>query len=159
MKCSVPDSYKSNWNFWWYRDDQKLTYAGETLTLWNVGVKEDGSYTCKGVRDSAVGNIYTIESLPLEINVDGKIFIVVCIIEKNQRFACQVLFFFRCTVFSLNCSENSYDASWTFEFRNIDDLASFDLGVIIVTLLCVIFVQVGGLSCESHMSLPLLDNP
>ncbi|KAG7235950.1 hypothetical protein INR49_001742 [Caranx melampygus] len=58
-------------NFLWYKEAEKLPFTGETLSLWNIGVKEDGIYTCKGVRDTAVGNIYTLESLPVQINVDG----------------------------------------------------------------------------------------
>ncbi|KAG7215605.1 hypothetical protein INR49_022131 [Caranx melampygus] len=71
LKCSVPDIHKSTWNFLWYKEAEKLPFTGETLSLWNIGVKEDGIYTCKGVRDTAVGNIYTLESLPVQINVDG----------------------------------------------------------------------------------------
>ncbi|KAM4567047.1 low affinity immunoglobulin gamma Fc region receptor III-A-like [Odontesthes bonariensis] len=71
LRCSVPVSYSSDWNFWWFRGSTKLPQTGELLTLWNANVKESGKFSCHGVRDSVVGIIKTLRSLPVEINVDG----------------------------------------------------------------------------------------
>ncbi|XP_072247821.1 high affinity immunoglobulin gamma Fc receptor I-like [Leuresthes tenuis] len=71
LRCSVPVLYSYDWNFRWFRGSTKLPQTGEFFTLWNANVKETGKYSCHGVRDSAVGLIKTLRSLPVEINVDG----------------------------------------------------------------------------------------
>ncbi|XP_036943810.1 high affinity immunoglobulin gamma Fc receptor I-like [Acanthopagrus latus] len=70
LKCSVSD-VRSTWDYLWFRGSEKLPQQGEHLLLWRAHVKQSGNYYCQGVRDSAVGDIYTSKSLPVEINVDG----------------------------------------------------------------------------------------
>ncbi|KAK5868722.1 hypothetical protein PBY51_009712 [Eleginops maclovinus] len=69
--CSVPDIHRSSWNYMWFRGSEQLPQHGQHLILWNMKVEESGKYYCEGVRDTQVGNIKTLQSLPLEINVDG----------------------------------------------------------------------------------------
>ncbi|XP_037632315.1 Fc receptor-like protein 5 isoform X2 [Sebastes umbrosus] len=71
LKCSVADAHKSSWDYLWFRGSEQLSQTGEHLVLWQPKVQESGKYYCQGVRDTAVGNIHTLQSLPLEINVDG----------------------------------------------------------------------------------------
>lgn len=76
LKCSVPDTHRSTWNYLWFRGSEQLPQLGEHFILWKAMVKESGKFYCQGVRDTAVGNIHTGESLPVEIDVDGKILFV-----------------------------------------------------------------------------------
>lgn len=76
LKCSIPDVHRSSWNYLWFRGSEQLPQSGEHLYLWNARVQESGKYYCQGVRDTAVGDIHTMPSLPLEINVDGKILFI-----------------------------------------------------------------------------------
>ncbi|XP_042342338.1 Fc receptor-like A [Plectropomus leopardus] len=71
LKCSIPDVHRSSWNYLWFRGSEQLPQFGEHLILWKMKVQESGKYYCQGVRDTVVGNIHTLQSLPLEINVDG----------------------------------------------------------------------------------------
>ncbi|XP_062242602.1 Fc receptor-like A isoform X1 [Platichthys flesus] len=71
LRCSVPDPHGSRWDHEWFKGSEKLVQTGEPLVLWKMRVKDSGKYYCRGVRDTAVGNIYTLQSLPVEINVDG----------------------------------------------------------------------------------------
>ncbi|XP_068567859.1 Fc receptor-like A isoform X2 [Cebidichthys violaceus] len=71
LKCSIPDIHKSSWDYLWFRGSEQLPQHGEHLVLWKPRVKESGTFYCQGVRDTIVGNIHTLQSLPLEINVDG----------------------------------------------------------------------------------------
>ncbi|XP_071352929.1 Fc receptor-like A [Trachinotus anak] len=71
LRCSIPDIHNSRWDYLWFRGSEQLTQTGEYFVLWNAGVRDGGKFYCKGVRDTAVGNIYTLQSLPVEINVDG----------------------------------------------------------------------------------------
>ncbi|XP_044057909.1 Fc receptor-like protein 5 isoform X2 [Siniperca chuatsi] len=71
LKCSIPDVHKSSWDYLWFRGSEELPQIGEHLFLWKANVKESGKFYCQGVRDTAVGNIYTLQSLPLEISIDG----------------------------------------------------------------------------------------
>ncbi|KAF3847646.1 hypothetical protein F7725_020674 [Dissostichus mawsoni] len=70
LKCSVPD-VRSSWSHLWFRGSEQLPQRGQHLILWKMKVQESGKYYCEGVRDSQVGDINTLQSLPLEINVDG----------------------------------------------------------------------------------------
>ncbi|KAK5929443.1 hypothetical protein CgunFtcFv8_010672 [Champsocephalus gunnari] len=70
LKCSVPD-VRSSWSHLWFRGSEQLPQRGQHLILWEMKVQESGKYYCKGVRDSHVGDVITLQSLPLEINVDG----------------------------------------------------------------------------------------
>uniref|UniRef100_A0A8C2ZVZ3 Ig-like domain-containing protein n=1 Tax=Cyclopterus lumpus TaxID=8103 RepID=A0A8C2ZVZ3_CYCLU len=71
LKCSIPDVHKSSWDYLWFRGSEQLPQSGEHLLLWKTKVQESGKLYCQGVRDTMVGKIQTLQSLPLEINVDG----------------------------------------------------------------------------------------
>ncbi|XP_019943871.1 low affinity immunoglobulin gamma Fc region receptor III-A-like [Paralichthys olivaceus] len=71
LRCSVPDVHGSKWDYQWFKGSEKLGHSGEHLVLWKARVKDSGKYYCQGLRDSLVGNIYTLKSLPVEIQVDG----------------------------------------------------------------------------------------
>lgn len=71
LRCSIPAGHRSTWTFRWFRGSEQLSQDMDSLTLWKASVKESGKFYCQGVRDTAVGNIYTLKSLPVEINVDG----------------------------------------------------------------------------------------
>lgn len=76
LRCSIPDAHRSNWNYLWFRGSELLPQSGEQLVLWKVKIKDGGKIYCQGVRDTVVGNIYTLQSLPMELNVDGKILFI-----------------------------------------------------------------------------------
>ncbi|XP_031156934.2 Fc receptor-like protein 5 isoform X2 [Sander lucioperca] len=71
LTCSIPDVHKSTWTYLWFRESKQLPQSGKDLILWNAKVQESGKYYCQGVRDTLVGNMHTLQSLPLEIYVDG----------------------------------------------------------------------------------------
>lgn len=73
LKCSVPDVHLSDWKYLWFRGSDRLPQIEEHLVIWKSKVKHSGKYHCQGVRNTVVRNIHTLKSLPLEINVDGKI--------------------------------------------------------------------------------------
>ncbi|KAM9812467.1 low affinity immunoglobulin gamma Fc region receptor III-A-like [Syngnathus typhle] len=70
LRCSIPDGNKSKWNYLWFKGSEQLERHAEILTLQGFH-SDSGAFRCQGVRDSAVGNIYTQKSPPVEINVDG----------------------------------------------------------------------------------------
>ncbi|XP_049581496.1 high affinity immunoglobulin gamma Fc receptor I [Syngnathus scovelli] len=70
LRCSIPDGSKSIWNYLWFKGSKQLEHHTEMLTLQGFH-SDSGAFQCRGVRDSAVGNIYTRKSPPVEINVDG----------------------------------------------------------------------------------------
>ncbi|XP_054650078.1 Fc receptor-like protein 3 isoform X2 [Dunckerocampus dactyliophorus] len=70
LRCSVADGHKSTWSYLWFKDSKLLSQNSETLTL-KGSIDDSGALQCQGVRDTAVGNIYTNKSLPVDINVDG----------------------------------------------------------------------------------------
>lgn len=72
LRCSIPDDHRSAWDIRWFRGSEQLAQNREYLTLWKATVKEGGKFYCQGVRETVVGNIHTLLSLPVEINVDGK---------------------------------------------------------------------------------------
>lgn len=76
LTCSIPDVHKSTWTYLWFRESKQLPQSGKDLILWNAKVQESGKYYCQGVRDTLVGNMHTLQSLPLEIYVDGKILFI-----------------------------------------------------------------------------------
>ncbi|XP_074535868.1 high affinity immunoglobulin gamma Fc receptor I-like [Halichoeres trimaculatus] len=71
LKCSDPSGYKSSWRFLWFKGSEQLPQTGEYLVLWNTKVRDSGKYYCEGVRDSMIGEIHMLRSLPVEITVDG----------------------------------------------------------------------------------------
>ncbi|XP_077397793.1 high affinity immunoglobulin gamma Fc receptor I-like [Festucalex cinctus] len=70
LKCRIPDGNKSTWNYLWFKGSKQLGCRTQMLTL-RASLNDNGAFQCRGVRDSAVGNIYTLKSTPVEINVDG----------------------------------------------------------------------------------------
>lgn len=117
LRCSIPDDHRSTWSYLWFRGSEQLPQSGERLVLWKARVQQSGKYYCQGLRDTAVGNIRTLQSLPLEINVDGKSLLISIIrnffsftfylfliskTEKQSTFATQfvVLFFFKIRQYS-----------------------------------------------------------
>nr|XP_061797505.1 high affinity immunoglobulin gamma Fc receptor I-like [Nerophis lumbriciformis] len=70
LKCRIPDGRKSTWNYLWFKESKRLEHDSEILTL-QGSFDDNGAFQCQGVRDTAVGNIYTLKSPPLDINVDG----------------------------------------------------------------------------------------
>lgn len=71
LRCSVTDTRNSTWKIWWFKGSERLSREGDTLVLWRTHVKDSGQFYCQGVRDSVVGHIFTLKSLPVEINVQG----------------------------------------------------------------------------------------
>ncbi|KAJ0022032.1 hypothetical protein NQD34_009522 [Periophthalmus magnuspinnatus] len=72
LKCVPPATpYKSIWTFTWYKGPDQLPHFGEKLVLRNIKTKDNGKYYCQGYRDTAVIDIPTFRSLPVEINADG----------------------------------------------------------------------------------------
>ncbi|XP_041668167.1 high affinity immunoglobulin gamma Fc receptor I-like [Cheilinus undulatus] len=71
LKCSLPVVHSLSWSYLWFRGSEQLSQVGEHLYLWHTKAKDSGKYYCQGVRESIVGDISTIQSLPVEINVDG----------------------------------------------------------------------------------------
>ncbi|XP_010736484.3 Fc receptor-like A [Larimichthys crocea] len=71
LRCSIPDDHRSTWSYLWFKESEQLPQRGEHLVLWKAHIKDSGKFYCKGVRDTAVGNTYTLLSLPVDINVDG----------------------------------------------------------------------------------------
>ncbi|XP_069562421.1 high affinity immunoglobulin gamma Fc receptor I-like isoform X1 [Brachyistius frenatus] len=69
--CSVPADTRTSWKYLWFKGSEKLPHSDRELSLWNTNVRDTGKFYCQGWRDTAVGNIYTMKSLPMEINVDG----------------------------------------------------------------------------------------
>lgn len=73
LRCSIPDAHMSTWQYHWFRGSEKLPERGQILDLWSVRIDDTGKYSCLGVRDTVVGDIHTLQSLPVEIFVDGEI--------------------------------------------------------------------------------------
>ncbi|XP_023146916.1 high affinity immunoglobulin gamma Fc receptor I-like [Amphiprion ocellaris] len=71
LRCSIPEGSRSGWKFLWFRGGDELRQTDGEFSLWNAKVQQSGKFSCQGVRDTAVGNIHTVRSLPVEINVDG----------------------------------------------------------------------------------------
>ncbi|KAM9853567.1 high affinity immunoglobulin gamma Fc receptor I-like [Aulostomus maculatus] len=71
LKCYINDNHNSNWDFLWYRGSELLLQKTDTLILWRASIKDGGEIYCQGVRNTIVGKIYTLQSVPVEINVDG----------------------------------------------------------------------------------------
>ncbi|KAM8904562.1 uncharacterized protein AB9W97_008162 [Spinachia spinachia] len=71
LKCSVPGVHNSEWKYLWFRGSDRLPRTQERLVLWKSKVKDSGKYYCQGVRNTQFGNMHTLKSLPVEINVDG----------------------------------------------------------------------------------------
>ncbi|XP_061734079.1 high affinity immunoglobulin gamma Fc receptor I-like [Nerophis ophidion] len=72
LRCSISDSHNSTWDYLWFKDSKRLPQNSETPTLTLRGsIAESGAFQCQGVRDTAVGDIFTLKSPPVDINVDG----------------------------------------------------------------------------------------
>ncbi|XP_043974564.1 basement membrane-specific heparan sulfate proteoglycan core protein-like [Gambusia affinis] len=71
LRCIIPDKYKASWDYLWFRGSVQLPQFGEMYQLWNANVKESGKYSCQGKKETALGSIKTLRSLPNEIHVDG----------------------------------------------------------------------------------------
>ncbi|XP_034723528.1 titin-like [Etheostoma cragini] len=71
LTCSIPDVHGSSWTYLWFRGSKELPQDGKDLILWKTKVQDSGKFYCQGVRNTLVGNIHTLQSLPLEIYVDG----------------------------------------------------------------------------------------
>ncbi|XP_061683202.1 high affinity immunoglobulin gamma Fc receptor I-like [Syngnathoides biaculeatus] len=69
LRCAIHDK-KSTWDYLWFKGSEHLQHHTEVLTL-KGSLSDSGLFRCQGVRNSAVGNIYTLKSPPVEINVDG----------------------------------------------------------------------------------------
>lgn len=83
LRCIIPDKYKASWDYLWFRGSVQLPQFGETYQLWNANVKESGKYSCQGKKETSLGSIKTLRSLPNEIHVDGKI---LCSTRNKQVF-------------------------------------------------------------------------
>ncbi|KAM8853066.1 low affinity immunoglobulin gamma Fc region receptor III-B-like [Synchiropus picturatus] len=71
LRCQVLDDYNSAWSIQWFRDLQLLPREGDVLYLRRVSVEANGKYSCRGVRGTDLGNLYTKSSPPVEVQVDG----------------------------------------------------------------------------------------
>lgn len=99
LKCSIPDT-RSTWDYLWFRGSEQLPQFEEHLVLWKLTVKQGGKFYCQGVRDTVVGNIKTLQSLPIEINVDGKIlFIIRNLLDSHARTPSSSFSCFLCICF------------------------------------------------------------
>lgn len=72
LRCSIPDNHRSTWTYLWFRGSERLPQSDQHLVLWKARVQQSGKYYCQGLRDTVVGYIRTLQSLPVDINVDGK---------------------------------------------------------------------------------------
>uniref|UniRef100_UPI003AAC74F2 high affinity immunoglobulin gamma Fc receptor I-like isoform X1 n=1 Tax=Centroberyx gerrardi TaxID=166262 RepID=UPI003AAC74F2 len=70
LRCSIPEDMKSTWRHLWFRGAEQLQES-EEFSLWDANVKQSGKYSCQGMRETIVGPIHTLQSLPVEIDVDG----------------------------------------------------------------------------------------
>lgn len=73
FRCSIPDAHMSTWQYRWFKGSEELHDHGQDLFLWKARIDDTGKFSCQGVRDTVVGEIHTLQSLPVEIFVDGKI--------------------------------------------------------------------------------------
>lgn len=73
FRCSVPDGFMSTWHYRWFQGSEQLGERGQILDLWSLRIDDTGKYSCHGVRNTAVGEVHTLQSLPVEILVDGEI--------------------------------------------------------------------------------------
>ncbi|XP_051813619.1 high affinity immunoglobulin epsilon receptor subunit alpha-like isoform X2 [Acanthochromis polyacanthus] len=71
LRCSIPEDSRSDWKYLWFRGGQQILQSDGEFSLWNAKVQQSGKFSCQGVRDTVVGNMHTVRSLPVEINVDG----------------------------------------------------------------------------------------
>ncbi|XP_072314494.1 high affinity immunoglobulin gamma Fc receptor I-like [Eucyclogobius newberryi] len=72
LKCVAPATqYKSIWTYTWHCGHKRLPYAGEELVLLNIKTKDNGNYSCKGIRHTSVQDIPTSESVAVDISVHG----------------------------------------------------------------------------------------
>lgn len=73
FRCSIPDGRRSTWHYRWFKGSEELHERGPVLVLWKAHIDDTGKFYCQGVRSTVVGDIHTLQSLPVEIFVDGKI--------------------------------------------------------------------------------------
>lgn len=73
LRCSIPDAHKSTWHYRWFKGSEELYENGQILVMWKARIDDTGKFYCQGARNTVVGEIRTLQSLPVEIFVDGKI--------------------------------------------------------------------------------------
>lgn len=83
FRCSIPDDQKSTWRYRWFKGSEELHERGQILVLWAARIDDTGKFYCQGVRDTLVGDIHTLQSLPVDIFVDGKINITTNILQLH----------------------------------------------------------------------------
>lgn len=90
LRCSVPDNHKSTWRYLWFKGSELLAQSGEHFVLWKARVKESGKFYCQGVKDTVVKDIHTLQSLPVEINVNGMITFILspCLFNNFASWWC-----------------------------------------------------------------------
>lgn len=94
LRCVVPVTpYKSTWSYTWYNGPEQLSQFGQDLILWNIKTKKSGKYYCQGSRHTSVQDIATIQSLPVEISVDGKMTLYHIISGLKKKKKKNVYFF------------------------------------------------------------------
>lgn len=165
LRCSIPDNHRSTWTYLWFRGSERLPQSDQHLVLWKARVQQSGKYYCQGLRDTVVGYIRTLQSLPVDINVDGKSLLfniirnVICSQIRSSSFSN----FFSLTLFLI------YFKNWELlhsrcivsgiEMFHLITHRKLTVNVVFlpVCFYSVIFVQEGGLSCISHLAPALLD--
>lgn len=70
LKCSVPSDVDSTWDYVWFKGNVKLQQT-EQYEIWSATLQHSDKYSCQGVRETYRGAIHTIQSLPMEIYVEG----------------------------------------------------------------------------------------
>lgn len=85
LRCTIPDPYKSTWRYLWFRGSEELQQHEQEFILWRARIDDGGKFYCQGVRDRMVGQIHTLQSLPVEIFVDGKIDTIMCISASHYN--------------------------------------------------------------------------
>lgn len=77
LRCSIPDTHQSTWSYLWFKGSEELQQRGQELLIWRAKISDGGKFYCQGVRNTVMGQIHTVQSLPVEIFVDGKIDILI----------------------------------------------------------------------------------
>lgn len=73
LRCSIPDPHNSTWHYMWFQGSKELQQHEQEFILWRARIQDSGKFYCQGVSDRTVKQIRTLQSLPVEIMVDGKI--------------------------------------------------------------------------------------
>lgn len=83
FRCSVPDPHMSTWDYRWFKGSEELMQHKQILVLWAARIDDTGNFSCQGLRTTQVGDVLTLQSLPVEIFVDGKINITTNILQLH----------------------------------------------------------------------------